>query len=150
MELRKELKRKIERKQAEIRQWEEQTRELSARVREGLAYVSGLEETLKLLPKETAAETAMALRPDSALAKAREIILKAGKPLHIAELLKALDRPINHNTRAALSGSLAAYVRKNEVFTRPAPNTFGLVELERLTDEPPADFGAVNGRLGND
>ena len=149
MDLRKELRRKIERKQAEIKQWEESIRELTARTREGLAYVSGLEETLKLLPKETATDAGMALRPDSALSKARDIILRAGRPLHISELLKSLDRPVTHNTRAALSGSLAAYVRKNEIFTRPAPNTFGLVELEAISDEPPADFGMVNGKSEN-
>ena len=63
---------------------------MTARTREGLAYVSGLEETLKLLPKETATDAGMALRPDSALSKARDIILRAGRPLHISELLKSL------------------------------------------------------------
>ena len=54
----------------------------------------------------------------------------SGKPLHISDLLVALGKETDHDNRAALSGSLSAYVRKHEIFTRPAPNTFGLVEFE--------------------
>jgi hypothetical protein len=39
-------------------------------------------------------------------------------------------------------------VRKGEVFTRPGPNIFGLIELghanEPDSEEPPADFGHEN------
>ncbi|MGH8012745.1 MAG: hypothetical protein ACREQ4_09625, partial [Candidatus Binataceae bacterium] len=91
------------------------------------------------------------LRADSAVAKARELILKAGGPVHINDLLVALGKAVNHNTKAALAGSLSDYVRKNHVFTRPAPNTFGLLELEqrgsdpRVGDELSPQFGFVNG-----
>ena len=148
MDLRKELNRKIERKQSEIQQWQADMRELETRVREANAYVAGLEETLKLLPKETASETAIgALRPDSAVANAREVIMKAGKPLHINEILKALGKAVSHDTKASLSGSIGAYVRNKQFFTRPAPNTFGLVELESKTeDDLPPDFGVINGK----
>ena len=44
--------------------------------------------------------------------------------------------------------SLAAYVRKGEIFTRSGPNTFGLIELGHVNEnkanpehEPPAGFG---------
>lgn len=150
MELRKELKRKIEKKQAEIQDWQAELLEVQTKVREARAYVAGLEETLKLLPRESPAEAAsMALRPDSAVAKAREAILKAGKPLHINDILKALGKPINHDTKASLSGSIGAYVRNGQVFTRPAPNTFGLIEFQqesKLEDDLPPDFGVINGK----
>jgi hypothetical protein len=150
MDLRKELKRKIERKQGEIQQWQVEGRELETRVREALAYVCGLEETLKLLPRETLSEAATtSLRADSAVAKAREVILKAGKPLHINEILKALGKAVNHDSKASMSGSIGAYARKNQVFTRPAPNTFGLIEFQqepKPEDELPPDFGVVNGK----
>jgi hypothetical protein len=45
--------------------------------------------------------------------------------------------------RSALSGSIAAYVRKGEIFTRPAPNTFGLLELGNSV-ELPLNFGEEN------
>lgn len=150
MDLRKELKRKIEKKQAEIQQWQAEMAELQTKIRESLAYVAGLEDTLKLLPRETPSEAAsMALRPDSAVAKAREAILKAGRPLHINEILKALGKPINHDTKASLSGSIGAYFRNNQVFTRPAPNTFGLIEFQqepKPEDDLPPNFGVINGK----
>jgi hypothetical protein len=148
MDLRKELNKKIERKQGEIQQWQMDMRELETKVREANAYVAGLEETLKLLPKEGPSEAVSnALRPDSAVANAREVILKAGKPLHINDILKALGKAVSHDTKASLSGSIGAYVRNKQFFTRPAPNTFGLIELESKTeDDLPPDFGVINGK----
>ena len=47
----------------------------------------------------------------------------------------------------SLASSLAAYVRRGEIFSRPAPNTFGLLELGHLggeeAEEPPSGFGKV-------
>ncbi|MGH7813233.1 MAG: hypothetical protein ACREQI_04435 [Candidatus Binataceae bacterium] len=150
MNLRRELNRKIERKRAEIETWTQEKNEREALTREGAAYIAGLTETLRLLPKEMASDAAKALRPDSAVAKAREIILKAGCPIHISAILTAMGKPVNHDNKAALSGSLSTYVRKEQIFTRPAPNTFGLIELEQEPappeDEPPPGFGAMNGK----
>jgi hypothetical protein len=152
MDLRRELNRKIERKRAEIAEWTREKNEREALIREGHAYIAGLTETLKLLPKETPATAAMTLRPDSEVAKSRLAILKAGAPLHVDELLKAIGKPINHNNKASLSGSLSTYVRKGQIFTRPAPNTFGLIELEQdssqetpFEEERSPDFGSKNG-----
>jgi hypothetical protein len=152
MDLRRELTRKIERKRSEVETWEKEKSEREALIREGQAYIGALVETLKLLPKETPSATAAsALRAGSEVARAREAILKAGKPLHVDEILQALGKPINHNNKASLSGSIATYVRKEMIFSRPAPNTFGLIELEQdtpevtLEDEPPPNFGSMNG-----
>jgi hypothetical protein len=95
------------------------------------------------------------LRPGTALAKAREAIKKAGHPLHVSEILKALGKPPDKKNRISLGGSLSGYVRKGEVFTRSAPNTFGLIELESKPVSPeegteieqednlPASFGKL-------
>jgi hypothetical protein len=52
---------------------------------------------------------------------------------------------LNKSTRAAVAGSLSAYVRNGEIFTRPAPNTFGLIEfggkVETSLNGPPRGFG---------
>jgi hypothetical protein len=151
MDIRKELRRKIDKKLSEINEMQTHLQEIGTRVRESYAYVAALEETLKLLPRETPGESAaIALRADSAIANARESILKAGKPLHINEILKALGKPITHDSKASLSGSLGAYVRDNLIFTRPAPNTFGLVEFQqdlKITEEElPPNFGVLNGQ----
>ena len=142
MKFRDDLLKRIERKELEIRDLEKQLAAANA-------YLQALQETIRLLPKEplgSFTSPAQVLRPGSAVAKAREAILKAGKPLHITELLKALGRPIDKNSRVSLSGSLSGYVKRNEIFTRPAPNTFGLIELnhsEMPEDEPPEDFGSL-------
>ena len=69
--------------------------------------------------------------------------------MHISEILSALGRANEHNARASISGALGAYVRKGEIFVRPKPNTFGLIELghhesgDAPEEEPPANFGAL-------
>jgi len=140
--IRDELLKRIEKKQLEIRELEKQFAAAHA-------YIEALQESIKLLPKDvgtTKSAPEQALRPGSAVAKAREAILKAGKPLHITEILKVIGRPVDKNNRVSLSGSLSGYVKRGEIFTRPAPNTFGLAELnhdEMPAEEPPEDFGAL-------
>lgn len=122
MNFKRDVERKIERKQAEIRDWE-------MKIREANAYIQGLQEALKIHPRE-AAESSRALRPGTSVDKAYRAIKMAGKPLQINEILRAIGRTADKKNRLSLSGSLAHYVRAEEIFTRPAPNTFGLFELE--------------------
>jgi len=135
MGLREEIQRKIDRKHDEIR-------DLELKVREAHAYVQAMMDMLKMLPREVPENPDLLLRPGTMLAGARDAIRKAGKPLHISMLLAALGKPDTRNNRAALGGSLSTYVRRRQIFTRPAPNTFGLLELEQVTaEEPPDSFG---------
>jgi hypothetical protein len=123
MALREEILRKIDKKQQEIST-------LEAQIRECNIYIGSLQDVLKMLPREAEEGKEITLRHGSLLSQAREAIRKAGKPLHITEILAAIGRQSTKQTRLALSGSLAAYVRRAEIFTRPEPNTFGLLELE--------------------
>ena len=140
MGMREDLLKKIERKRQEVSEFE-------GKIKEAASYLQALEDMLKMLPRDgaNAGAAGQYLRPGSGLAKAREAILKKGHPLHVIDLLKALGRPIDRVNKAGLSGSLAAYVRKGEIFTRPAPNTYGLVELTATVDNgrvgPPPHFG---------
>jgi len=142
MRIRDELLKRMEKKELEIRELEKQLAAANA-------YLQALQDSLRLLPREPLAGKAgpeQVLRPGSAVAKARDAIVKAGKPLHISELLKVLGRPVDKNNRVSLSGSLSGYAKRGEIFTRPAPNTFGLIELnhnEMPEDEPPQDFGGL-------
>jgi hypothetical protein len=55
-----------------------------------------------------------------------------------------MRKPIAKNSKTSLSGSLASYVREHKIFTRPAPNTFGLVEFAEVAiKEPPEGFGEL-------
>jgi len=141
MGLREELQKRIERKQQEIH-------ELRLQIREAEAYIQGLQDTIRLVPKEASTTPAeISLRPGTSVSKSRDAIKAAGKPLHITEILRAIGRPVDKNNRVALSGSLAAYVRKGEVFARPLPNTFSLLELgqnhKKQAEEPPENFGLI-------
>lgn len=134
---------KIKRKEAEIQSLEKKLG--AARV-----YLHALRDILKAVEKEADDERSdeTALRKGSSVAQAREVILRLGSPVHIDDLLGHLGRELTRQNKASLTGSLAAYVRREEIFTRPSPNTYGLIELSHFTvhktpDEPPQSFGNV-------
>ena len=113
--------------------------QLEAQLKEARIYIQALQDVLKLLPRdketpESIAETT--LRPGSTVARAREAILRRGAPMHLMDLLRELGLGTSREAKASLGGSLAAYVRRGEIFSRPAPNTFSLVELSH---QPGAD-----------
>jgi hypothetical protein len=133
MALREEIQRKIEKKQQEIRALEDQVRDCNI-------YINSLQDVLKMIPREAEEGKEIVLRHGSLLSQARDAIRKARKPLHVTELLEAIGKPNAKKNRLALSGSLAAYVRRGEIFTRPEPNTFGLVELEQQLEKDAMDL----------
>ncbi len=128
-----------------VRKKEQEIQALEAQIKDAKAYLQALQDVLKMFPRDAAeaVDAATVLRPGSLVAQARDVILKHGAPLHVDRILSDLNKEVNRTNKIGLSGSLAAYVRKGEIFTRPAPNTFGLIELqpEEPTDEVPADFG---------
>jgi hypothetical protein len=135
---------RLRKKEHEIQVFEERLK--AARV-----YVQALRDVLKLLDDEPAESSPAdsVLRSGSAVAQARDVILRRGEPVHIVELLEALGKEPTRESRASLTSSLSAYVRRHEIFTRPGPNTFGLIELGRSSmdagrgDEPPRGFGQI-------
>jgi hypothetical protein len=136
---------KIEEK---LRKKEQEVATLDDKLRAARIYVSALRDILKMLGDEADGQddSETILRPGSAVAQAREVILKRKAPVHINDLLGALGKSVTRESKASLTSSLAAYVRKGEIFSRPAPSTFGLIELghqstEEEDLEPPADFG---------
>ncbi|MBI4823663.1 MAG: hypothetical protein HY805_05480 [Nitrospirae bacterium] len=132
MGIRAKFEEKIKRKEQEIQEYE-------GKIREAKAYLQALQDSLKLLPREGKnVSIESILRPGSNIAKTYEFLKKIGKPLHITEILKGIGKSTSKKDRIALSGSLGWYVRRKEIFTRPAPNTFGLIESG---EEPPEDFG---------
>jgi hypothetical protein len=145
MGLREDIQKKIEKKQFELLERERNFEIERASV---AAYIQALQDTLKFLPREaTEGKADKIFRRGSAMARTREMILAANRPLHIGEILNGLGKMDDHNARASITGALGAYVRRGEIFTRPRPNTFGLVELghsESADEEvPPADFGKL-------
>lgn len=145
MGFREDIQKKIERKQAELL---EQERAFEIDRAGAIAYIQAMQDILKTLPRAVVDGSAdITFRPGSAIARTRDMILAAKRPMPITEILSGLGKANDHNARASISGALGAYVRRGEVFTRPRPNTFGLVELGHhdlpVEDEPPADFGSL-------
>jgi hypothetical protein len=132
----------IDKKQQEIHALEIQVREASA-------YIQALQDSMKLLPRDTDVnvESEHTLRAGSTLAKTRDLLRKSGSPLPINEILKQLGKPQDAKHRLSLAGTLSGYVRKGRVFTKTAPNTFGLLEFGVVApveeDDLPAEFGSM-------
>lgn len=128
-----------------------QKKEEALRLREELfkaeAYIEAMQESLRLIKKTSNAEDGIGIRPGSMIHKAQMVMRQAGKPLYVDDLLNRMGREVTKKNRMSLSGSLGTYVRNRQVFTRPAPNTFGLIEFEDLKlvsdqDDLPEEFGS--------
>ena len=133
----------LKRKHLEIQSLEE-------KIKVARIYVKALEDVMRAIERgEPDAQDLgeASLRKGSLVAQARDVILSKGEPVHIDDLLLALGKDVTRESKASLAGSLAAYVRKEEVFSRPAPSTFGLIELGHResevsqVSEPPVGFG---------
>jgi hypothetical protein len=132
-----------QRLESKVRQKEQEIQGFELSIREAKSYLQALQDMLKLLPKDGDIRGADALRAGSDMAKARDAIRSAGKPLHISEILTAIGKENTKKNRVSLAGSLAGYVRKGAIFSKSAPNTFGLVELalDASGAAPPDGFG---------
>lgn len=143
---RRKIEEKIVKKQQEIQ-------ELDLQMREARAYIQALQDVAKMLPKDgdglretsdVSQVSADSMRAGSYVSDARTAILAAGKPLHVVHILKASGRPNDRKNRIGMAGSLSAYVRRNEIFTRPKPNTFGLIELGGSKGDSPQPASSAN------
>ena len=126
MGARQEYEKRIEKKQKEIA-------ELEGQLREARVLLQAYQEFLKHLSADEsggAAKAEVALRPGTDLYKTRELLEKEGHPLYITDLLKGIGKEVTKENRVSLSGNLSWYVRKNIIFTRTAPNTFGLIGMK--------------------
>ncbi|HEV7892547.1 MAG TPA: hypothetical protein VGP08_18180 [Pyrinomonadaceae bacterium] len=143
MSLKTQLEKKIQAKTQEIAEFE-------AKIREARAYVQGLQDAVKMLPRDAADEQAaeQVLRKGSDMDRTRDLLRKVGKPLYIDEILKGIGKENTPSLRKSLSSSLNVYVGKGEIFIRTRPNTYGLVGMEENgsdnsteDEELPDDFG---------
>ena len=127
MGARQKIEEKISKKEQEIQ-------DLETQIREGRAYIVAMREALKLVPREgfTGAETLY--RKGSLADKAQRAIAAHGAPMHIDDLVVAMRVKQDAKSKRSVAGTLASYVRKGEIFNRPAPNTFGLIGMEAEDD----------------
>jgi len=118
-------------------------------IREARAYVQALQDSMKLLPRDAVGAPEYTLREGSTLCKTRDILRSAAVPMSIADILKALGKPHDQKHRTSLAGTLSAYSRDGKIFTKTAPNTFGLLEFQNSTQgvdegmDLPEEFGSM-------
>lgn len=144
MGIRENLQKLVDRKQGEIN-------DLEQRLRDAKVYLQAVQDSMKALPKDllqaSSDSAPRELRSGTTLASARDLLRRAGNPLYIGDILAGLGMEPNKSNRLSLTGSLGSYVREGRIFTRPAPNTFGLVEFQNSSmedvNEPPEDFGKM-------
>lgn len=137
MRFRKKLERELKKKAQEIEIIEEELKEKEAALREAKTYMQAIEDMMKHIPKEeNSDESTISVRPGSTADQALRVLRVEGTSLHIGEILQRMGREVTRQSRQALSGQLSHYVRRNRVFTRTAPNTFGLAEWSMMVDEP--------------
>lgn len=141
--MRAKFDQKIRKKQHEIEELETQIAALQQQIRDAKIFISTMEEAKRMLPKqagdeETSEDVQATLKEGSALAQARELILRAGKPLHVDEILRQMGKEITKKTRTSLAGSIAGYARDKKVFEKTGANTFGVIGM---TVSVPAEEG---------
>jgi len=101
------------------------------------ARKSAFEETLKILPKNGADGAQRELRPNTELAKVRDVLLKAAKPLTLDEIIIGIgkssdDKRDDKSRKISLRGSLRGYAKDGKFFTiEEAADTFGLMEFKK-------------------
>lgn len=138
MGLREDLLRRIERKRQEIA---ESKAIEAARIAGEERYLQGMLDMLKFIPRDAVGENGSAphsLRKGGTTAKAYAALKSEGRPIHIKDLVELTGKKATRVNRSSLSSSLSAYARKGEIFTKPAPNTFGLVEFGNGPDSDSA------------
>jgi hypothetical protein len=121
------------------------------------AYLQAIQDGIKALPRDvqpnggTSDDRVGELRSGTLLAKARDALQSHGRPMHVNNILQAIGIENTKGNRVSLVGSLGSYVRKGQVFTRPAPNTFGLVGMKSVSEADssvqtsllPESFGSI-------
>jgi hypothetical protein len=126
MALRDTLAKKIQQKKQEIEGLENQ-------VREARAYLSALEDTFRMLPRDLGTLVNGGSQPgpraSGQVAKAQATLAAHGKPMHIADLLDMMGKPVTRVAKQSLASQLSAYSKKGEIFTALGRNTFGLIEF---------------------
>ena len=129
MSIHSRLERQINNKLKEIQSFKDEILEYEMRIREAEAFIAGIRETLKVIPAEEKALNAGAqIRPGTDIAKVRDVLREHGSPLRIEEILNKMGKELTKGNRQAVSGQLSQNYRQGRVFTRPHPNTFGLLE----------------------
>ncbi len=115
---RRKLEGRVEKEKAEIRNLERQ-------IEDSVERQSAVDESLKIVSRKGKEPE---LRPNSMMARVREVIRQHGKPMTVVEIADALK--LDKVGKRSVSGSLASYARDQRVFERKGPEVFTLIEFK--------------------
>jgi hypothetical protein len=128
------FKRKIE---AKIAEEEDAIDKIGSKITGAKAKQAAFQETLKILPKNGSDAAQKELRPNTELAKVRDVLLKEAKPLTLDEIILGIgkssdDKRDDKSRKISLRGSLRGYAKEGKFFTiEEAADTFGLIEFKK-------------------
>ena len=126
MGLREDFLRRIEKKKTEV-----EAMRTSLRLEE--RYLEAMYDAYKLMPRtgEESNGSGAGFRKGSKAEKAYSALKKAGRPMHIKDLVEAIGLKVTRGNTQGLAGSLRLYAQRCHVFTKPEGlgNTYGLVEF---------------------
>ena len=144
----KKLEAQKKRKLQKIQTLKKDRDELDVRIREEESYIQALNDMMKHLPKPEIDENPAArLRSGSEVARAYEALSQKGEPMHVMDILTALGKDENKETRQAMTSQLGHYVRQGRIFHRAGPNIFGLIEWKKTQQEAEESGDGGNGDL---
>lgn len=88
-------------------------------------------DLIRRLTKEAVASGKPERKRTSNLEMAEKVLLDAGKPLHVSEIIAAIESEFGVRLdRDSLSSAIGKQIQKKKRFIRVAPNTFGLQQTE--------------------
>jgi len=86
-------------------------------------------DLIRRLNKEASTSEKSERKRTSSLDMVEEVLLDAGKPLHVSEIIAAIEKEFGVRLdRDSLSSAIGKQIQKKKRFVRVAPNTFGLQE----------------------
>lgn len=162
MSIHSKLEKQIDKKREEIELLRKEVAEIDLKIKTAEAYIEATEEALKLIPKEEKKfDPNPPVRPGSDVAKTRDYLRGVGEPQRIEQILEAIGYEVTAKNRQSVAGSLSHNFRQGKIFTRPEPNTFGLLEWElgkgkqkksppAATDSDPVSLPETFGRVMDD
>lgn len=122
-----------------IDQKTQQINELRIEIAAAEEYIKATREALRLMAKDMGkiGNPGKSLRNGSMMDRTYKLLKKHGKQMHIKEVMDGIGEDNSAAARGRHAGAISQYVRRGEIFTRPLPNTFGLVEWgdQVLTDQ---------------
>ena len=113
-----------------IRKDEDQVGKTEVKLAEAKARHNAFKESLKILTGG-ATNKPKDLRPSSELAKVRDHLRKANKPLPLSDILSLIGKANDKGKYRSLRGTLRSYAKLGNIFTIASedPHTFGLIEF---------------------